>query len=264
MGLFVGAGFSIAGLKAAAGVEGIVNFGTLQMPAEATANIAVSAEDAPVAETKPREESCGPTDVDCLARQSVRELADDMKGLVDGDLLTQRRFNVHLGYTYGVGLKADEILAGHLKAALKVKFLWFKRQWRRTIVDFGKGVSLGERMLIADEGSNAWGGSVPWGTLEMPNPFLKFRYLKRLSEKLGVNPMTISKTYSLLEKEGVLERRAGLPLIVSDMSTRMVEREGILQLEAMLEPAVLAARQLGLTPLRAMGIFRRLLEDNDK
>jgi hypothetical protein len=48
------------------------------------------------------------------------------------------------------------------------------------------------------------------------------------------------------------------------MSTRMVEREGLLQLEAMLEPAVLAARQLGLTPLRAMGIFRRLLEDNDK
>jgi hypothetical protein len=185
MGLFVGAGFSIAGLRAAAGVEGIVNFGTLQMPAEATANIAVSAEDAPVAETKPREESCAPTDVDCVARQSVRELADDMKGIVDGELLRQRRFSVHLGYTYGVGLKADEILAGHLKAALKVRFLWFKRQWRRTIVDFGKGVSLGERMLIADEGSNAWGGSVPWGTLEMPNPFLKFRYLKRLSEKLA-------------------------------------------------------------------------------
>jgi GntR family transcriptional regulator len=96
------------------------------------------------------------------------------------------------------------------------------------------------------------------------NPGDELPSTRALSEKLGVNPMTISKTYSLLEKEGVLERRAGLPLIVSDMSTRMVEREGILQLEAMLEPAVLAARQLGLTPLRAMGIFRRLLEDNDK
>jgi GntR family transcriptional regulator len=96
------------------------------------------------------------------------------------------------------------------------------------------------------------------------NPGDELPSTRALSEKLGVNPMTVSKTYSLLEREGVLERRAGLPLIVSDMSTRMVEREGILQLEAMLEPAVLAARQLGLTPLRAMGIFRRLLEDNDK
>lgn len=185
VGLFVGAGFSVAGLKASAGVDGIVNFATLQMPAEATAKLAVSAEDAPVAETKPREESCAEADLACLARQSVRELADDLKGITEGELLRQRRFTVHAGYTYGVGLKADEILSGHLSAALKVKFLWFKKQWRRTLVDFGEGVSLGERMLIADEGSKAWTGSVPWGTLEMPTPFLKFRYLERLADKLA-------------------------------------------------------------------------------
>jgi hypothetical protein len=185
MGLFVGAGFSVAGLKAAAGVEGIVNLATLQMPAEATAKISVSADDAPVADSATRDETCAPTDVACATRQSAREVADDLKGLWDGELMKQRRFAVHVGYTYGVGFKADEVLAGHLKAALKVKFLWFKRQWRKTLVDFGRGTTLAERTLIGDEGSTAWTGSVPWGTLQMPNPFLRFRYLERLSEKLA-------------------------------------------------------------------------------
>ena len=36
---------------------------------------------------------------------------------------------------------------------------------------------------------------------------------RMLSSELGVNPMTISKAYSFLEKEGIVERRPGRPLI---------------------------------------------------
>ena len=37
---------------------------------------------------------------------------------------------------------------------------------------------------------------------------------RSLSAELGVNPMTISKAYNLLERDGVLERRPGRPLVV--------------------------------------------------
>ena len=37
---------------------------------------------------------------------------------------------------------------------------------------------------------------------------------RSLSAELGVNPMTISKAYSFLEREDVVERRPGRPLVV--------------------------------------------------
>ena len=35
-----------------------------------------------------------------------------------------------------------------------------------------------------------------------------------LSSELGVNPMTVSKAYSYLERDGMVERRPGRPLVV--------------------------------------------------
>ena len=37
---------------------------------------------------------------------------------------------------------------------------------------------------------------------------------RALSLKLGVNPMTVSKAYGLLEEERLIEHRPGLPLVV--------------------------------------------------
>ena len=37
---------------------------------------------------------------------------------------------------------------------------------------------------------------------------------RTLSAELGLNPMTISRAWALLEQDGVLERRPGLPLVV--------------------------------------------------
>jgi GntR family transcriptional regulator len=82
---------------------------------------------------------------------------------------------------------------------------------------------------------------------------------RALSQELGVNPMTVSKSYGMLEEEGVLTRRPGLPLVVSRRTAELVRREREAQFEELLEGVVLAARQLGIDEERAVAIFRRAL-----
>ncbi|HUR92370.1 MAG TPA: hypothetical protein VMY38_06830, partial [Gemmatimonadaceae bacterium] len=85
-----------------------------------------------------------------------------------------------------------------------------------------------------------------------------------LSQELGLNPMTVSKSYGILEEEGVLDHRPGLPLVVSSRNGDAVDRERLDQLEALLEPAITAARQLGVNATRAVALFRRMLEDTNR
>jgi len=82
---------------------------------------------------------------------------------------------------------------------------------------------------------------------------------RSLSAELGVNPMTISKAYNLLERDGVLERRPGRPLVVAAMDAAEIEFEKIEQLRASLAEAVRVARQLGVDADEALKIFRELL-----
>lgn len=84
---------------------------------------------------------------------------------------------------------------------------------------------------------------------------------RTLSQELGLNPMTVSKAYSLLEQEGIVRRRPGLPLVVVDVAPAALERERLERLRAVLEPAALAARQLGLSTTRALAVFRELLAE---
>ena len=84
---------------------------------------------------------------------------------------------------------------------------------------------------------------------------------RSLSAELGVNPMTISKAYNLLEHDGVLERRPGRPLVVARLDISAIEHEQIEQLRSSLSQAVRAARQLGIDPDRALAVFGELLRD---
>lgn len=84
---------------------------------------------------------------------------------------------------------------------------------------------------------------------------------RALSQELGINPMTVSKAYSLLEAEGLVRRRPGLPLEVLALSGADADAEREAQLRAVLEPAALAARQLGLSLTKATSVFRRLLSE---
>ncbi len=85
---------------------------------------------------------------------------------------------------------------------------------------------------------------------------------RTLSAELGVNPMTISKAYNLLERDGVLERRPGRPLVVAQIDPADLELEKLDQLRSHLSGAVRAAQQLSLKPGEAVKVFRQMLEIN--
>jgi len=118
------------------------------------------------------------------------------------------------------------------------------------VIDPGSGVPV-YRQIVDQVRFQVAGGVLPPGT-ELPST-------RVLAQELGINPMTVSKAYGLLEEAGVLERRPGLPLVVRDATPRAIEAEREAQLRAALEPAALAARQLGVTPQRAARVFRELL-----
>jgi GntR family transcriptional regulator len=72
--------------------------------------------------------------------------------------------------------------------------------------------------------------------------------VRELALQHAVNPMTISKAYSLLEVEGVLERQRGKPMTVAAQShTQSPRTHRLEQLEDELDQLVLAARQLEVT-----------------
>jgi GntR family transcriptional regulator len=86
---------------------------------------------------------------------------------------------------------------------------------------------------------------------------------RSLSARLGVNPMTISKAYALLESEGVLERRPGLPSVVRKRGVALERSSKLEQLERTLRPAALKARQMNIGGDEALDLFRRLLVRED-
>ena len=84
---------------------------------------------------------------------------------------------------------------------------------------------------------------------------------RSLSAELGVNPMTISKAYNLLERDGVLERRPGRPLVVAALDAVRDSNSRRSNSSAdSLADAVRVAQQLGVKPGEAVKVFRELLE----
>ncbi len=84
---------------------------------------------------------------------------------------------------------------------------------------------------------------------------------RQLAQQLGINPMTVSKAYGLLEAEGALEHRPGLPLTVRARSGEAQEAAREAELRAALEPAALAAKQLGVRTTKAVQLFRQVMAD---
>ena len=82
---------------------------------------------------------------------------------------------------------------------------------------------------------------------------------RALSADLGINPMTISKAYSYLEQEKVVERRPGRPLIVRAVEDDRARAHRIDQLRAHLAPVATVVRQLGIDPEEALQVFAELL-----
>ena len=78
-----------------------------------------------------------------------------------------------------------------------------------------------------------------------------------------VNPMTVSKAYSLLEVQGMVERRRGVAMIIRpSMATALPER--LAQLRPALEHAASVSRQLGITAETAIDAFQQTLAATDQ
>lgn len=86
---------------------------------------------------------------------------------------------------------------------------------------------------------------------------------RALSAELAINPMTVSKAFSLLEREGVLERRPGLPLVVAALDGRTARARRLDHLRQALGPVVTTIRQLGVSREEALATLSALLEDTD-
>ena len=85
--------------------------------------------------------------------------------------------------------------------------------------------------------------------------------VRELALALAVNPMTISKAYSLLEAEGLLERRRGLPMVIAAGHERpAAAHERIERLRPTLERAAAEAHELGIPKPQALELFERLLD----
>ena len=70
--------------------------------------------------------------------------------------------------------------------------------------------------------------------------------VRELAGQLKVNPMTVSKAYSLLEQENILERRRGVGLFAAALQEDRKRQSGEQILEGLLRKAAVAAVQLGM------------------
>ncbi|MGC1458046.1 MAG: GntR family transcriptional regulator [Steroidobacteraceae bacterium] len=88
--------------------------------------------------------------------------------------------------------------------------------------------------------------------------------VREVATQYTVNPTTISKAYSLLENEGLLQRNRGKPMTIAAArrnSGSLSQR--LKQVESQVDALVLAARQLELTsPELCQFIDRKMGEDS--
>lgn len=82
--------------------------------------------------------------------------------------------------------------------------------------------------------------------------------VRELSSQLKVNPMTVSKAYSAMETEGLLERRRGIGLFVARIRDRHRERAREAVMEAVLTRAVTTALQFGLSEDQVRQLLSKL------
>lgn len=79
----------------------------------------------------------------------------------------------------------------------------------------------------------------------------------------AINPMTVSKAYSMLENDGLLVRLRGVGMAVAN-GAPVPEQDKAAMLLPALDGAARMARQLGLAPQTALQLFQQCLEQQEK
>ena len=85
--------------------------------------------------------------------------------------------------------------------------------------------------------------------------------VREASAALRVNPMTVSKAYSALEAEGLLERRRGVGLFIARIQSRKKEQSKEAAMEAILAKAVATAVQYGVSETQTRQMIKTLYSD---
>jgi GntR family transcriptional regulator len=89
--------------------------------------------------------------------------------------------------------------------------------------------------------------------------------IRDLAIQHAINPMTVSKVYSLLEAEGVLERHRGKPMTIAKLARAQSPlAKRLQQLEPHLDQLVLAARQLEVGEADVAKALRNTWEKTDE
>jgi GntR family transcriptional regulator len=76
----------------------------------------------------------------------------------------------------------------------------------------------------------------------------------------AVNPMTVSKAYSLLEGQGLVQRLRGQGMVVATRTESHTQKDPIDLLRPSLQAAATHARQLEIPVAQAVSEFRKLLQ----
>jgi len=87
--------------------------------------------------------------------------------------------------------------------------------------------------------------------------------VRELAAQLKVNPMTISKAYSLLEMEGLLERRRGVGLFIARIGPDRKSQSKSQLLEQILARAVATAVQFDIPEDEVHTLTKRLFDKYD-
>lgn len=92
------------------------------------------------------------------------------------------------------------------------------------------------------------------GQLKEPD---RLQTVRDLAARLNVNPMTISKAYSFLEAEGLVERKRGIGLFVAKIKTDDRKRIKARLLNTIIDKAAITAVQLGTSEGEAVKSFKK-------
>ena len=80
--------------------------------------------------------------------------------------------------------------------------------------------------------------------------------VRAIATQLGINPMTVSKAYSMLEQLGVVVRRPGIGMVVSDAGANPAEA-----IDDDVQTLVQTAKQIGLSREELVARINKIWEE---
>lgn len=84
--------------------------------------------------------------------------------------------------------------------------------------------------------------------------------VRAVAQQHAINPMTVSKAYSMLELEGILTRRRGVGMAVADVQSEAAPVDKAALLRPALQAAAQTAHQLGISTAEALQLFEEYLD----